>query len=426
MANVLFKLKQPNNPKSQPIYLVYWFGSKDRIYYPTGLKTLPKHWNSDKMRVRDVTTATDKDVINSRLNELQSVAEARIIELKAKGKNLSKEILRKFLDDYTNNVNDNDEKTFHGFVTAYLVGNKKRINQSTGKIISKAVMQEHERTYQQIKEFEEKRNKGIRLNFEDITLDFYANFTNFLQDKGYTVNTIGHKFQTLKAWLNDATERNINTNFQYRSKKFKVVSEESQNVYLSEDELMQIYNFNDMPASLIRVRDLFLIGAYTGLRFSDFTSITADNIKDGKLYIEQQKTGKPVTIWLRPIFWEIWNKYDRQLPKVISNTKFNKYLKKACKLAGIDDNVQKKITKGGVRLTETYKKYELVTSHTARRSFATNLYLDGVPSLTIMQITGHESETSFKKYIKVTGEQHAGLMQSHFEKKESLLNVVNG
>jgi integrase len=320
-------------------------------------------------------------------------------------------------------VNDDDERTFHGFVTVFLKENKTRTNPNTGKIISKAVMQEHERTYQQIKEFEEKRNKGIRLNFEDITLKFYTDFTNFLQDKGYTVNTIGHKFQTLKAWLNDATEKNINTNFQYRSKKFKIVSEESQNVYLSENELMQMYNFNDMSDSLIRVRDLFLIGAYTGLRFSDFTSITADNIKDGKLYIEQQKTGKPVTIWLRPIFWEIWNKYDGQLPKVISNTKFNKYLKKACKLAGIDGNEEKKITKGGVRLTDTYKKYELVTSHTARRSFATNLYLDGVPSLTIMEITGHKTETSFKKYIKVSGEQHAGLMQTHFEKKENELKT---
>ncbi|MDR0334078.1 MAG: site-specific integrase [Dysgonamonadaceae bacterium] len=424
MANVLFKLRQQSSAKPQPIYLVYWFGSKERIFYPTGLKINPKYWNDAKMRVRDVIVATDKDVINSRLNELQSVTETHIIELKARGKNLSKEILRKFLDDYTNNVSDDSEKTFHGFVSVFLEENKTRTNPN-GKLISYKVIREHERTYQLIKDFEDKRNKGIRLNFEDITFDFHADFTNYLQSLNLSVNTIAHKFQTLKTWLNEATERNINTNNQYKNKRFKVVLEENEDVYLSDDELMQVYNFNDMSDSLIRVRDLFLIGAYTGLRFSDFTSITADNIKDGKLHIEQQKTGKPVTIPLHPIVIDIWKKYDANLPKVISNQKFNEYIKDVCRLAGINSNEQKGITKGGKRVKQTYKKYELVSSHTARRSFATNLYLDGVSTLTIMQITGHKTESAFMKYIKVSREQHADLLQTHWAKTGSLLSVVN-
>ena len=165
------------------------------------------------------------------------------------------------------------------------------------------------------------------------------------------------------------------------------------------------------------MRDLFLIGAYTGLRFSDFTSITADNIRFNTLHIEQQKTGKPVSIPMHPIVLNIWKKYGGQLPKVISNQKFNDYLKEVCKLAGIDSIEQKSITKGGMRLKKSYKKYELVSSHTARRSFATNLYLSGFPTLSIMQITGHRTETAFMKYIKVTANQHASLLRKHWQTK---------
>jgi len=76
----------------------------------------------------------------------------------------------------------------------------------------------------------------------------------------------------------------------------------------------------------------------------------------------------------------------------------------------------KSITKGGKRITEAHPKWELVTSHTARRSFATNLYKSGFPSISIMGITGHRTEKAFLKYIKVTPEEHAMLLQKHWSK----------
>lgn len=258
-----------------------------------------------------------KDIINSRLNELYNVTSEYLISLSAKGKEATKAQLKTFLDDYTNKSDKADERTLHGFITAYLQRNKNRINPSTGKIISYKVIREHERTYELLKEFEDKKNRGVKLDFDDITLNFYTDFTSFLQSLNLSVNTIAHKFQTLKTWLNEATERNINTNRQFE--KFKAVLEDNENVYLTDKELIQMYDFNDMSESLTR---LFLIGAFTGLRISDLTSITADNIKDGKLHIEQQKTVKPVTIPLHSIVVEIWNKYDATLPKVISNQKF--------------------------------------------------------------------------------------------------------
>jgi integrase len=131
--------------------------------------------------------------------------------------------------------------------------------------------------------------------------------------------------------------------------------------------------------------------------------------------IRQQKTDNPVQIPIHPVFREIWERYGG-LPLVISNQKFNDHIKDVCKAARINETVLKSITKGGKRITTSYKKWQLVSSHTARRSFATNLYRQGFPSIGIMSITGHKTETAFLKYIKVGKEEHAEMLMKHWQK----------
>ncbi|MFV0364287.1 MAG: tyrosine-type recombinase/integrase [Suipraeoptans sp.] len=424
MADVTFKLRKPSAKTPQIIYLVYRFGQNEKLAYSTGLKILPAYWNKEKMRVRNLVEALDKDLINNYLNELYRDTNLHIVELKTKGKAVTKDSLYRFLQNYTNKTQDSEENTLHGFVKAYLERNKTKINPSTGKIIAYKTQREHENTYKLLTDFEKAKNKGVHFDFDDINLDFYADFTTFLQSFNMATNTIGHKIQTLKTWLNEATERGVNKNQQYKSHRFKAVLEETENIYLTPSELEKIYTYKFTSEKHIRVRDLFLIGAFTGLRFSDFTSITADNIKNDTLHIEQQKTGNSVSISIHPIVVEIWNKYGGELPKVISNQKFNEYLKEVCKVAGINSIEQKGITKGGIRRKQNYEKWQLVSSHTARRSFATNLYLSGFPTLSIMAMTGHKTESAFMKYIKVTNEQHAELLRLHWIDKGEHLRVV--
>lgn len=315
---------------------------------------------------------------------------------------------------FTGKTKSVNENTFHGFVEAFLIRNKERTNPNTGKIISYKVQQEHKRTFHYLQEYERERLNGKQLDFNDITIDFYSDFTAYLQSLGLALNTIGHKIQTLKVWLNEATFKGINTNSQYKNQRFRAVTEQTDSVYLSVKELEQIYSTDCKSERLNKVRDLFLVGAFTGLRFSDVTSLTKDNIKGSTISIEQHKTGKRVAIPLHPIVINIWNKYGEKLPKQISNQKFNEYIKEVCKLAGIDSIEQKNITKGGFRVRQSFKKYELITSHTARRSFATNLYLSGFPAISIMPITGHTTERAFMRYIRVTPEQHAELLRKHW------------
>ena len=167
--------------------------------------------------------------------------------------------------------------------------------------------------------------------------------------------------------------------------------------------------------SLERVRDLFLMCCWTGLRYSDISSLTSECVQGDMIVIRQRKTNNYVTIPMHPVFREVLDRYGG-VPVTMSNQKFNVYLKDVCKAARIRKRVLKSITKGGRKNTKSYEKWELVSSHTGRRSFATNLYKSGFPSISIMQITGHKTEAAFLKYIKVSTQEHARLLAEHWNK----------
>ena len=228
--------------------------------------------------------------------------------------------------------------------------------------------------------------------------------------------------------MNEATERGINTNLAFRSRYFAKPSEESENIYLTESEIKEIGAIDlSSNRKLESVRDLFLIGCHTGLRYSDYSILKPENIKEGFIETTQQKTGAKIVVPIHTVVERIIKKYKGQLPKSISNQKTNDYLKELGKLEDkkgkkllpcLNEIVSKTFTKGGVKLIESYQKWELLSSHTARRSFATNEYLAGTPTITIMAITGHKTEKAFLKYIKLTPNEHAKLLKIHWQKRQ--------
>lgn len=215
--------------------------------------------------------------------------------------------------------------------------------------------------------------------------------------------------------MNEAYERDLHTNLDFKKKRFSKPKEETNSVYLNNDELLKIYNCDfSKRKKLDRVRDIFLIGCYTGLRFSDLSQLKSDNIsEDGTITVKTQKTGKTVVIPIHTIVRTILAKYNNELPKMLSNQKFNDYIKEVAKAADIDESIFLQTTKGGLSYTETVPKYSLVTSHTARRSFATNAFLAGVPTISIMKITGHKTESAFMKYIKISDKENAIQLKAH-------------
>ena len=169
------------------------------------------------------------------------------------------------------------------------------------------------------------------------------------------------------------------------------------------------FDFSGNP-HLDKIRDWFLLLCWTGCRYSDLDKLSKEYIRNDLFQFRQQKTNNIVAIPLHPTVKKILKKYNGEIPAPISNQKFNAGLKEAMRIIGIDETIKIKHTIGGVLEEEDYKKYELISSHTGRRSFASNAYLAGIPSITIMKITGHKTESAFLKYIKITPEEHARKM----------------
>lgn len=160
-----------------------------------------------------------------------------------------------------------------------------------------------------------------------------------------------------------------------------------------------------------------MISSYTGLRISDAKRLKKQNIftLHGKSYfqIHSHKTSKPLSIPVHPVVQEILDKRDGDLRKGMPDQHINYALKEIGRIAGLDEEVEKTITKGGQPRVEKFKKYELICTHTGRRSFCTNAYRAGVPSLDIMTISGHKTERSFMLYLKLGESQKAQKMGEH-------------
>jgi integrase len=287
-----------------------------------------------------------------------------------------------------------------------------RLN-SQGKVVKPEGAKYYKRALKILKEYKE------HLEFEDITLEFYKDFVDHLNRKGLSLNTVGDNIKKLKAVMAAALELGYHKNTAFQGKYFGKPVEDADNIYLTTDELKEIQSLDLLgEPSLANVRDLFLVGCYTGLRFSDFSRLSLKNITDNYITIQQSKTGGNVVIPVHKVVREIILKHDG-LPHAMSNQKFNFYLKELCKKIPLFQMpVSKEMTKAGKKVTLHLKKWEMISSHTARRSFATNEYLNGTPSITIMAITGHKTERAFLKYIKVTPKEHAEKMKSLWEKRE--------
>ncbi|MBT7091658.1 MAG: integrase catalytic domain-containing protein [Bacteroidetes bacterium] len=219
----------------------------------------------------------------------------------------------------------------------------------------------------------------------------------------------------MKVFLNEARERGLNTSPEYRSKRFRVLREDVDKIYLNSDDLDALWNLKLVDNSKLgKVRDVFLIGCYTGLRYSDLRNLRPENVLEKKNI--RLKTIKGDKLVVMPIHYRvklILEKNDWNFPAVISNQKMNEYLKVLGKLAKISESVIIPIKKGNMRTDVTHFKYALISSHTARRSFATNAFLDGVEPLHIMRITGHRTEKAFLRYIRMSEMDNAIKLADH-------------
>ncbi len=355
----------------------------------TRIANLRTDLKKELSRFADNSEIVDFDILRKRLDEkYKTVKKSK----KAKSKLLT---LNEYVDQFIKEIQTGDR--------TYINYRGEHIRYSHGTI----------KTYKGFKvQFDlYQKSKRKKLDFDDINIDVYNDLIKFFSKKDYTTNSIGKLIKTLKTILRAAHEEKLHSNTEYQRKGFKTLKTDVTEVYLNEKEIERLFKLKlSKDKKLDLVRDVFLVGCYTGLRFSDYSRIRPIHIngKEGVRVIEiiTKKTGDKVIIPIRPELEQILSKYNYELPKTYEQL-VNRNIKIICEMAKINEGIEIEKLKKGLTVKLEVPKYEMVKTHTARRSAATLMYKANIPTIDIMKITGHRSEKNLLKYIKVTKEETA-------------------
>jgi site-specific recombinase XerD len=255
---------------------------------------------------------------------------------------------------------------------------------------------------------------GLELPLNDFSQSDIDKFSDFLIiDEEYAMNTHSNAMMNLMQVIKYAAKLKRISGTKITELEFDTRREETDSIYLTEDEILQlleIKNFDDPVHE--HVRDVFVVGCFTAMRFSDYSSIDTTAIRNNRLGFIQKKTGAKVTLPIHPVVNSILKKYDNSLPVVPPNNEFNRIIKLVGeKLRSLHVPFTKQVTYGRELKEFVDLKYTFLQTHTARRSFCSNEYLKGTDPLIIMSISGHRSHKSFMRYIKVSGDQFADKLE---------------
>lgn len=425
MATINYRLNEKTKSNPTKIYIRIRGVNLDREV-STEILVYRDQWSKPHQKIK--AKANTDEIRNEINNYLKNLKEYVINTFNSDyhdGKTIDKNWLKTLVKSFSNQ-STNSEKDIKIFLTDYsekfAEDSKNRTNNRTGKEIKTRTIQDYQDTINKIKVFE--GFIGKRIKFADVDLKFHGDFITFLRTKQKLgENTIGAKIDNIKSFIRDAETNKINVNVEYKSKKFYSPSSKSEDIYFNEAEISKIRSHHfEFDSYLDNARDWLMIGLWTGLRVSDLLGLTKKDLKGGNIDNTNFKTDIPVSIAIHPHISEILKKRHGEFPRKITDQKFNNYIKKVAEKVGFTDMVEGSKTcvvedeKGKPILDEKgkkmhrkkkgiYHKYELVSSHICRRSFATNLY-GKLDTLTIMKITGHKTEKQFLEYIKITSKEH--------------------
>lgn len=258
------------------------------------------------------------------------------------------------------------------------------------------------------------------LSFDSINKKFEEKFMDYCFIEKQTLNNYyGKLVSILKTFMQWSYEREYHNNLDF--KKFKRIEDEIEVIFLSFEELMLLYNYKFDNKALDRSRDFYCFGCFTGLRFSDINNLSNATIYDDKIVLNLIKTKTTNhQINLNDFSKAILKKYEDSLysplPK-ISSQKLNKNIQRCCEIIGLNQDITLTRFIGSRRINQKFKKFELITSHTARKTFITNSLILGINERVIRSITNSKDEKSFKRYVKVTQEFAQNEMNKWNKKK---------
>lgn len=251
---------------------------------------------------------------------------------------------------------------------------------------------------------------GTREDWEQIDSAYYFRLCRRMDEYGCSVNYKGAIISKLKVVMNEGYKQKFHHNEEFR--QFKRMSEVPETIALTKDEAEALWIGEGFTHMERKAADLFTIGMLSVARWEDYSRLTMDNISNGMLNYEQLKTGRTVILPASPRLVEALERNGGRAPS-LSQQKFNEAIKRCCRKIGMTSKVHLSRSKGAFRVSESVERCELVSSHTARRTGATQLYLSGVPEKRLMMLTGHTTSSNLMRYIRITKEENAQILSSH-------------
>jgi len=426
MIKTNLNLRDAKSDEETPIHLICRW-NKERLVFNTKFSVIPENWNLENQRINTSKNIKNHQIylkINIQLNQMIGKVNELFINFEFNNKRIpSKNEFGKILkNEYSRKTVELQKLNFLHFFSNFLSEMKTNLNPLSGKPYSLNTIKTYNQCLNSLTNY--CKSKNYNLDFDDINVEFHNSYYTYLTNLNLFPNTIGKRIVIIKTIMNEAFERGLTNNTAYKSKRFTTPREEVSNIYLTIEELTDLCKLDfSQEKRFDIVRDLFLLGCYTGLRFSDFSKIQTEYIDEKEQIIElhTRKTNQIVTIPILPQTKEILAKYKVEnqfvIPKCKSNQKFNQDLKiVAKKLECLHIEINKTTYIKGKKTQIQIPKWQLVTTHTARRSFASNMIKLGFSTQSIMQITGHKTESSFQKYVKITSKENAIKMREEFER----------
>lgn len=408
MATVNFLYRSTKNQANLVLRLLHRHNETDLVIGAKTKYLIDKdYWNNThkKTRLRDIDLINKQVEVNTELNNIEkhilgAFNSANINEV-------SKEWLQTQIDYYYNPTTNNTilSNRLTEYIDYYIECKRHELTTATitkyNTIKSKVELME---TY---------IGKAIYIN--EVDESFKNEFIKYYKHEKYSTNTIQRELAFIKTFCRHARNNGLETSTQLDGlilKKAKV-----EKIYLTFDEIQKIEQTKYDNIAHENAKNWLIISCYTGQRVSDFLNFTKDMIRveDGITLIEftQKKTNKRMSLALHPKVVKVLNKNKGEFPYRISDQRYNEYIKKVCQLAGISQKVK------GSKMGETkpnskvyrkesgmYPKFELVTSHIGRRSFATNFY-GKIPTSLLISATGHSTEAMYLEYVGKSQTQQA-------------------
>ncbi|TCN56640.1 hypothetical protein D0809_16010 [Flavobacterium circumlabens] len=414
------KLKLRNESDNSNIYVYYSISQKIRLWRKTGFVINFKDWNADKeqSRLRD----NESKKLNIRLAELKIHLERCFNNAVSDGTEFTGDWLQNNIDAFNNKSPVVDLDVLTNYIQKYIDDAPFKQNQKKELGLSAGRVQNLKLFKNTVIKYEAEKTKCKSILIKEINLQFVEKYKMWMFEKGYSTNYVGKNIANIRTICLDASKNDIETSTQIRN--FKGVSEtrEAEDIItLNEQEQNEIKKAKITREALLNARKWLLLGCLIGQRAGDLLNITEANIKElgtAKIIeLKQQKTGKLVAIPLLPEALEV---LKDGFPYKISLSRFNEYIKDVCQLAGIDKPTRARIKEkeGTPHKKDIFPKWQVISSHVCRRSFATNFY-GRIPTPLLMSITAHGTERMFLSYIGKTTYENALQMLDYFSRLSS-------